>query len=437
MSLLPFSDASPPTTNASLLTSGTLANARLSSTVSLDNIDNSFTAGQTITALANTSALTASYSVTGANTTPLVSLTGTWNTTGVAQGILLNVTDTASAATSALIDLRRAGSSIFNVSKFGGVSCFSINTNNSQINCGSVYMGLTSSVGWANADCQLYRDAANTLALRNGTNAQTFRLYNTFTDASNYERGFMRWNSNVLEIGAEAGGTGTQRQLSFPLGAVTASTPLYITQAWNNAATSFSGILVNITQTLAASTSQLINLQRDSITRFQVSATGNCYTSAVFTSPNGYRISSNLDGTSQTCSFQSTGVSIPSGATYGFTSVTSGLASNDTILARDAANTLALRNGGNYQTYNIYGTFSSLSLFERLRIAATNDRNQIISESTGATVRPLEISFFSSAFDPTTLTINSGTFGVWKNTTSGVLKIWANDNGTLKSIALV
>jgi len=52
---------------------------------------------------------------------------------------------------------------------------------------------------------------ANTIDQRNGTAAQTYRLYNAYTDASNYERGFMRWNSNVFEIGAEAGGTGVHR----------------------------------------------------------------------------------------------------------------------------------------------------------------------------------------------------------------------------------
>ena len=41
----------------------------------------------------------------------------------------------------------------------------------------------------------------NLLEQRNSTPAQTFRIYNTFTDSSNYERGFMRWNSNILEIG--------------------------------------------------------------------------------------------------------------------------------------------------------------------------------------------------------------------------------------------
>lgn len=76
--------------------------------------------------------------------------------------------------------------------------------------------------GWNSAadftgsnDVMLYRDAANTLALRNGTNAQTFNVYNTYTDASNYERGVFKWSGNVLNIGTEAAGTGTQRGVVF------------------------------------------------------------------------------------------------------------------------------------------------------------------------------------------------------------------------------
>jgi hypothetical protein len=199
---------------------------------------NNFTSGQSITAPANNSALTASYSVTGANTTPLLDLSGTWNTTGIARGILLNVTDTASAASSRLLDVQSSGTSAFSVNKFGqftGSGGFSFtpaantgtfsfvsgSTGSVQFNSssGNIFVARADAiktfnfagafaVGW-NSDTYLYRDAANTLALRNGTNAQAFRLYNTFTDASNYERGFMRWNSNVLEIGTEAGGTGT------------------------------------------------------------------------------------------------------------------------------------------------------------------------------------------------------------------------------------
>lgn len=76
-------------------------------------------------------------------------------------------------------------------------------------------------LGWSNganlgtgnvlSDIILPRDAPNTLALRNGTNAQAFRVYNTFTDVSNYERGFMRWSGNLFQIGNEQGGTGTGR----------------------------------------------------------------------------------------------------------------------------------------------------------------------------------------------------------------------------------
>jgi hypothetical protein len=43
------------------------------------------------------------------------------------------------------------------------------------------------------------------------TSARAFNLYNTFTDASNYERGFLSWSreTNTLFIGTEGAGTGS------------------------------------------------------------------------------------------------------------------------------------------------------------------------------------------------------------------------------------
>lgn len=73
----------------------------------------------------------------------------------------------------------------------------------------------TGGVGIGGNDVLLKRDAANTLAQRNGTNAQAFRLYNTYTDASNYERLDIRWVSNVIYLSTMAGGTGTARTLSL------------------------------------------------------------------------------------------------------------------------------------------------------------------------------------------------------------------------------
>jgi hypothetical protein len=81
----------------------------------------------------------------------------------------------------------------------------------------------TTTLGWGSgdattaADLTLTREAADTLALRRTTTAQTLRLYKTWTDASNYERGALTWAAvaNTLRLGAEAAGTGTVRPLSL------------------------------------------------------------------------------------------------------------------------------------------------------------------------------------------------------------------------------
>jgi len=65
----------------------------------------------------------------------------------------------------------------------------------------------------------------NTIEQRNTTSGQTFRIYNTVsgTNDANYERGFMRWSSNILQIGSEAAGTGSNRNVSIISGAYTYS----------------------------------------------------------------------------------------------------------------------------------------------------------------------------------------------------------------------
>lgn len=110
------------TRSAADLSSGTLADARLSSNVPLKNGANTFTAAQAITPSPNTTPFTiSSYSLTGTNTQPLVDLSGTWNIgTTTATAIKLNVTDTASNANSVLMDLQVGGASKFKVDKAGG-----------------------------------------------------------------------------------------------------------------------------------------------------------------------------------------------------------------------------------------------------------------------------------------------------------------------------
>lgn len=170
---------------------------------------------------------------------PLQSSTQTWNNGAVAfTGIKLNITDTASLATSVFCDFQVGGTSRMRVDKignvtfpnssltlpsaagvgnwggslaiFGSAGTLAAAVSSQAFNFSSAY-----SLGW-NSDTTIFRDAAaGTLAQRNGVNAQTSRIYNTYTDASNYERGVVAWASNVLRIGTEKAGTGTARNVEL------------------------------------------------------------------------------------------------------------------------------------------------------------------------------------------------------------------------------
>lgn len=182
-------------------------------------------------------------------------LSDTWNDGGTTfNAIKMNVTDTASASGSLLMDLQVGGSSRFKIGKdtkvvlgqsatassnscfwnqdvgfgLGGQTVFArgdvanLTSGAAALGNAGLILGGNFGISWSSGsyvsgsrNLILARDAANTLAQRNGTNAQTFNLYNTYTDGSNYERGFMKWNSNVLEIGTEKGTTGTIRDVKF------------------------------------------------------------------------------------------------------------------------------------------------------------------------------------------------------------------------------
>jgi hypothetical protein len=165
------------------------------------------------------------------STQNIFDLTDLWNAAGTTfVAIRMNATDTASAAGSLLMDLQVGGTSRFSVNKNGRVvsqeqifgTRFYNTLNATQgfvFDSGLTYAdsasGLVIRETGAFAGVTLSVDTSDTLAQRNGTNAQTFRLYNTFTDGSNHERGFMRWATNVLQIGTEKAGTGTARALEL------------------------------------------------------------------------------------------------------------------------------------------------------------------------------------------------------------------------------
>lgn len=63
-------------------------------------------------------------------------------------------------------------------------------------------------------------------------------------------------------------------------------------------------------------------------------------------------------------------------------------------------------------------------------------REVLVAVSTVVTAHGEVLTIQSGAADPTGTDIPDGEFRVWKNTTSGVLKLWANDGGALKSVTL-
>src|SRR5262245_10848447 len=66
----------------------------------------------------------------------------------------------------------------------------------------------------------VWREGASETAHRNGTTASSLYVYNTYSDASNYERGVFDWTTtaNTLTIGSQKAGTGATRNLQLVSG---------------------------------------------------------------------------------------------------------------------------------------------------------------------------------------------------------------------------
>lgn len=79
----------------------------------------------------------------------------------------------------------------------------------------AIYWGDNVNLDVATMDMSLIREAARVLALRYDTNGQTFRVYGTFTDSSNYERLSLSDDGANSIIASEAAGTGVAHPLVF------------------------------------------------------------------------------------------------------------------------------------------------------------------------------------------------------------------------------
>ena len=198
-------------------------------------------------------------SLNGAASAPPGTFTGTWFTGGTATTtkpqVLIEPTGATSTAWSTsgtgfgvnaasgfagnLMDLQVNGSRRFSASVGGTFDIFGggLNVNNAaglvnvRILTDTFYnyvLGLGNNRGLgfsssdpATSDLALQRDAADTLAQRRSTNAQTSRVYGTYTDASNYVRAALSSTSTAVTLAAETAGTGAD---DIPLNLTAAGT---------------------------------------------------------------------------------------------------------------------------------------------------------------------------------------------------------------------
>lgn len=193
-------------------------------------------------------------------TTNIYDMAQAWNNGAVDfTAIKMNVTDTASGSGSLLFDLQVGGSSKAKITKAGnqtlagtlvtggnitipvGSNLIStsahvkLNANNVVVTYGGRYatfsgtlldvsgggsQGVRASyfrLGYT-TDAYVYGDADNAIGMRNGTNAQSLHIYNTYTDASNYERASIFFDANQAILEAGYAGTGVARSFYLRTG---------------------------------------------------------------------------------------------------------------------------------------------------------------------------------------------------------------------------
>ena len=208
-----------------------------------------------LTVTGTLSASNATFDTGSIATSQPLTLTQTWaNTATTYTGMRVNVTDSGpSNAASLLMDLQVGGVRKLKIDKAGAIYPAGSNTNRITGDSSQIYVGnatqnfqsfrepnfvnaanvafawcdINNSASSGTVSLFLFRDANNTLAQRNGLNAQESRIYSTYTDAANYERFFIKTNvgsTSATQIGLSAAGTGQNRSLEFVAGGSTRMT---------------------------------------------------------------------------------------------------------------------------------------------------------------------------------------------------------------------
>jgi hypothetical protein len=365
---------------------------------------------------ANTSILTSTgYSLTGSSSTNLIDIAGTLNTTGNPIALKIALSNTASGATTKFASFL-AGSSgtteVFSVSKSGSVNAYHSGGSSATLswvqaptygfdyyNTGilvytgagvyPVYVtatgikttqaiaftgGVDSTAGW---DTYILRDAANTIATRNGANAQRINLYGTYTDSSNYRRLYISsTTAGAFTLGVEGLGTGA------------------------------SGNTLALATGLLAATDNTYDVGAAGASRFRNMYLSGSVSAGYGTHYFGY---CQINGSGGFTAEQNSSFNVGA-ISYGKYASTVGRVSAD----------------GGFRVRNVANN-------------ADTDfwANNITASGQVIVAGAVTSTFQTLTSNPSTLDLSASQSRLIKNTTSGTLAIWANDGGTIKSVSLV
>lgn len=239
-------------------------------------------------------------------------------------------------------------------------------------------------------------------------------------------------------LSGDSGLTFNSTNKSIAVGGATVTTSATLaqfTQTWNGSGQAFYGVDVAITTTAYDSTNSAAFRARQGTTeKWAVKPTGENWSVAE------YKIAATFTG--QASAIVTTGkFGLYNAGVMGWSASTNGASSLDTALYRDGIGILGLRNAASLTTpcaQYIYGTYSSSTNNESVGIVAGADNHKIAAQkgSGGGTLRPLIFTFHAKSGDPTTTDIPDGYAGFFKDTGSGLKKLWMNDGGTLVSVTL-
>lgn len=325
-------------------------------------------------------------------------------------------------------------------------------------------------------DLVIRRDAANTLAQRNATNAQTFNIYNTYTSGTDYERGYLRWASDAVftaTISNGSGGAGTVLDVTFvtsgtirvgqvisgtgvtagtiitALGTGTGGTGTYTVGTSQNVAstTITSGantLKIGSDKGSGGGTARGLEIQTDGVRRLAVDTSGGITANAA-SGYSGNLLDLQVNGTSR-MAILSTGwivgqtaanyivlqalnnsnqfvlgngtASVNPGTGLGWRNFTGEASTIDVFLFRDNTGILAQRNGGAAQTFRCYGTYTDASNYVRAALSSTSTAVTLAAETagTGADDIPLNL----TAAGTGTVKVNSVAEVVVSSTVAGL-----------------